>query len=357
MQIKEIQELRSLQEGVPAIAGPCSAESLEQVLGCARQLAAQGVRIFRAGIWKPRTRPGCFEGIGEPGLEWMAEVKRDTGMYTTTEVAIPRHAESALKAGIDILWIGARTSANPFAMQDLADCLRGTDIPVLVKNPINPDLELWIGSMERLEKAGICKIAAIHRGFSTYGETVYRYAPQWQLPIELRRRCPELPILCDPSHMAGRRDLVQSLAQKAFDLGADGLMVEVHPNPECAKSDAAQQLTPAQFGAMIQSLKRRSKDIPATAGADLSQFRGGIDLCDSRILETLTERFGIAREIGAYKKEHNMTVLQRDRYNEITESLVAKAETLGISENCIRSIFEAIHSESIRQQLEQFDNN
>lgn len=333
------------------IAGPCSAENERQVMETARSLSEAGVKIFRAGIWKPRTKPGCFEGIGIPGLAWLQQVKKETGMAVTTEVANPHHVEEALKAGIDLLWIGARTTVNPFAMQDIANALRGVDIPVLVKNPINPDLELWIGAMERLNKAGITKMAAIHRGFSTYGESIYRNEPQWQIPIELRRRLPELPILCDPSHMGGRSELVYSLAQTALDLDADGLMIEVHINPSCALSDASQQLTPASFNQMVERLiTRREPD--AAEFVNLEMYRKRIDDCDSRLMEILAERMDIAREIGIFKKSHNLTVLQSERYSDIIDTLENKGLELGITPQCIRNIFESIHTESIRHQLE-----
>lgn len=355
IQIRPIGLLKS-DKGPLVIAGPCSAESEEQVMDTARQLAADGVKYFRAGIWKPRTKPGCFEGIGAPGLEWLAEVKRETGMAVTTEVAKPVHVELALKAGIDILWIGARTSANPFAMQDIADALKGVDVPVMVKNPINPDLELWIGAFERLSKAGVSQLAAIHRGFSTYGEKQYRYAPQWQIPIELRRRYPELPIICDPSHMGGRQDLVLPLAQMALDLSADGLFIEVHNNPSCALSDACQQLTPAMFHEMRTHLVERVKEAPVAEDSSLGEFRKRIDLCDRKLMEALAERFAISREIGSFKKENNMAVLQSERYSGMVDKLAEQAEEAGIDAQCIRSIFEAVHTESIRQQIESMES-
>lgn len=334
------------------IAGPCSAESEQQVLSTARALSECGVRIFRAGVWKPRTRPGCFEGVGSIGLEWLNLVKQETGMAVTTEVANARHVEEALKAGIDLLWIGARTTVNPFAVQEIADSLRGTDIPVLVKNPVNPDIDLWIGALERLAKAGISQIAAIHRGFSTYGETVYRNTPQWQIPIELHRRIPQLPVLCDPSHIAGRRSLVPELAQQAMDLSTDGLFIEVHSNPEAALSDADQQLPPAEFKALCSSLVTHIEPDSRNED-DLAAFRDRIDECDGRILEFLSKRMQISREIGEYKRLHNLSVLQSSRYSDIVGSLTDKADDAGISRQCLQSIFETIHTESIRQQIER----
>ena len=333
------------------IAGPCSAESEEQVLRSARSLADAGVTVFRAGIWKPRTKPGCFEGVGEPGLEWLRTVKKETGLPVTTEVANTRHTEAALRAGIDILWIGARTAANPFAVQEIADCLRGTDIPVMVKNPVNPDLELWLGALERLNKAGIKRMAAIHRGFSTYGEKIYRNAPHWQIPIELRRRIPGLPILCDPSHMGGKRALVRELAQQALDLNADGLFIEVHCNPDQALSDAEQQLSPSEFREM-QGMLVAHREPDTVEGIELNEFRKHIDECDAALIGILGRRMRIARSIGEFKREHNLTVLQSGRYNDIVKALDEKGLTEGISTECLRSIFETIHIESIRQQLE-----
>ena len=351
VEIEPVEILAGSSGQIVLIAGPCSAESQEQVIGTARALARGGVRIFRAGIWKPRTKPGCFEGIGSQGLEWLEQVKRETGMYVTTEVANSRHVEEALSHGIDILWIGARTTANPFAVQEIADSLRGTDIPGMVKNPVNPDIDLWIGAMERLNKSGIRKLAAIHRGFSTYGEKEYRNAPQWQIPIELRRRIPRLPILCDPSHMGGRRDLVLNLSQQALNLDADGLFVEVHNNPECALSDAAQQLTPACFFDMAHNLvRRRQPDL--TECSELSEFRKRIDECDRNMLRLISERLEISSGIGMFKKEHNLTVLQSERYNDIIEALISDGERIGISRECIREVFESLHYESIRKQSE-----
>ena len=285
------------------ISGPCSAETEEQVMSTARNLAAEGIKIFRAGIWKPRTKPGGFEGIGEKGLAWMQEVKQETGMLTTTEVATAKHVELALKAGIDILWIGARTTANPFAVQEVADSLRGVDIPVFVKNPVNPDLELWIGAMERLNAAGIKRIAAIHRGFTAYEKVIYRNLPMWHIPIELMRRIPDLPIFCDPSHMGGRRELVAPLSQQAMDLGFYGLMIESHCEPDKAWSDAKQQITPDVLSFILDKLIIRNT---SEATESLRALRKQIDALDDKIIEVLSKRMRISREIAEYKKEHNM---------------------------------------------------
>lgn len=331
------------------IAGPCSAETEEQVMQTATELANRGIRIFRAGIWKPRTKPGGFEGVGKPGLAWLQRVKQETGMYVTTEVATAKHVEAALNAGMDMLWIGARTCANPFAMQEIADALAGVDIPVLVKNPVNPDLELWIGGMERLNNAGVKRMAAIHRGFSSYDKKIYRNLPQWHIPIELRRRIPNLPIFCDPSHIGGKRELIASLSQQAMDLGFDGLIVESHCNPDCAWSDAAQQVTPDVLAYILNLLVIR-KEKQSTE--NLNELRTQIDECDNNIIEILAKRMRICREIGTFKKEHAMTILQTGRYNEILEKRGAQGELCGMSANFVRTIFEAIHGESVRQQME-----
>lgn len=331
------------------IAGPCSAETEEQVLSTAHALAGKGVKIFRAGIWKPRTKPGGFEGIGKEGLPWMKRVKEETGMLITTEVATPTHVEQALEAGMDMLWVGARTSANPFAMQDLADALQGVDIPVLVKNPVNPDLELWIGAMERINRAGIKRIGAIHRGFSSYDKTIYRNLPQWHIPIELRRRMPDLPIICDPSHIGGRRELVAPLCQQAMDLGFDGLIVESHCNPDAAWSDAKQQITPDILDYILSLLVIRTDKMTTE---NLNELRKQIDDCDNKLIEILSKRMRIAREIGMYKKEHNMTILQTDRYSEILEKRGAQGALCGIDSECVKNIFESIHEESVHQQMQ-----
>ena len=298
------------------IAGPCSAETEEQVMTTARELAMKGCHNFRAGVWKPRTKPGGFEGHGEPALVWLKQVKDDTKMLVSTEVATPEHVELCLKYGIDILWIGARTSANPFAMQAIADSLKGVDVPVFVKNPVNPDLELWIGALERLNQAGIKRLGAIHRGFSSYEQKIYRNAPMWQIPIELRRRIPELPIISDPSHIGGRRELIAPLCQQAMDLGFDGLIIESHCDPDKAWSDAKQQVTP--------------------------------DVLDYM----LAKRMKVCREIGQYKKEHNMTVLQANRYNEILNKRGAQGALCGMDPEFVAHVFENIHEESVRQQIE-----
>ena len=330
------------------IAGPCSAETEEQVMTTATQLAKVGIKVFRAGIWKPRTKPGSFEGIGEKGLPWLQRVQKECGMLVSTEVANKAHVEAALKAGIDILWIGARTSANPFAMQESADVLKGVDIPVLVKNPVNPDLELWIGALERLNNAGVKRLGAIHRGFSSYDKRIYRNLPMWHIPIELHRRIPALPMICDPSHIGGKRELIAPLCQQAMDLGFDGLIIESHCKPDEAWSDASQQVTPEVLDFILDRLVIRST---TESTESLHSLRLQIDECDDNIIDILSKRMRISREIATYKREHNMTVVQASRYNEIIDKRVAQGTLCGMSAEFMKAIFEAIHEESVHQQL------
>ena len=331
------------------MAGPCSAETEEQVMSTARMLAQRGCHMFRAGVWKPRTKPGGFEEHGEMALPWLEAVKAETGMLIGTEVATPEHVELCLKHGIDILWIGARTTANPFAMQELADSLKGVDVPVFVKNPVNPDIELWIGGMERINQAGVKRMAAIHRGFSSYDNKMYRNTPMWQIPLELRRRIPHLPIICDPSHIGGRRELIAPLCQQAMDLGFDGLIVESHCNPDKAWSDAKQQVTPDVLDYILSLLVVRDEK---TTTEGIGQLRGQIDELDNQLMELLAKRMRICREIGQYKKEHNMTVFQANRYNEILEKRGAQGALCGMDPEFIATVFESIHEESVRQQIE-----
>lgn len=335
------------------IAGPCSAETEEQVMETAMDLAKNGVRIFRAGIWKPRTKPGGFEGVGSVGLTWLQEVKKETGMLVATEVANKQHVEEALNAGVDVLWIGARTSANPFAMQEIADSLVGADVPVLVKNPVNPDLELWIGAMQRIYNAGIRQIGAIHRGFSACGKHLYRNMPQWHIPIELRRRMPELTLICDPSHIGGKRELVAPLSQQAMDMGFDGLIVESHCDPDSAWSDKSQQVTPEVLNFILNMLVVR--DTTQTTES-LTLLRQQIDQIDNDLLEALSKRMRISREIGQYKKEHSMPVVQTGRYDDILNSRAAAAEELGMNGDFMKTVYQAIHEESVRQQIEVLNN-
>lgn len=330
------------------IAGPCSAESREQTLAAARGVAAAGGAIFRAGIWKPRTKPGSFEGRGGEALEWLTEVKRELGLKVITEVATPEHLEQALRAGIDGVWIGARTTTNPFATQQIADALRGVDTAVIVKNPVIPDVDLWIGAIERIYNSGVRRLAAVHRGFGTHETTPYRNAPHWSVPIELHRRLPMLTILSDPSHIGGRRDMVAQLSQQALDIGFSGLMIESHPEPDAALSDAMQQITPAMLATLLHDL--RLHRTPASDDA-LSDLRLHIDTIDSRIIELLAERMDVAREIGEYKIEHGMAIVQQNRYNDLLLSAEARAEAVSVSRSFIHQIFSAIHEESVRQQI------
>lgn len=330
------------------IAGPCSAETEEQVMTTARQLAAMGVKIFRAGVWKPRTKPGGFEGVGSPALKWLMQAEKETGMYMATEVATQKHVYEALKFGIDMLWIGARTAANPFAVQEIADTLNGVDIPILIKNPVNPDLELWVGAIERLYNAGIRRLGVIHRGFSTSDKSVYRNIPQWHIPIELKRRFPSLPVICDPSHIGGRRDMIQKLSQQAMDLNYSGLIIESHCTPDEAWSDKAQQVTPAALKEILNAIVIRDT---VQSTEDLSVLRAQIDELDNELLRLLSRRMRISREIGLYKLEHDMPILQTQRYDHILNSRAEQGERMDMSAKFVKQVLEAIHSESVRQQF------
>jgi chorismate mutase len=330
------------------IAGPCSAETEEQVLTTAKQLSDRGIKIFRAGIWKPRTRPGAFEGIGSEGLKWLKRVQSEYGMYTATEVATAKHVTECIKYGVDMIWIGARTSANPFAVQEIADALEGSNIPVLIKNPVNPDLDLWIGAIERLYLAGVRRMGVIHRGFSSADKKIYRNIPQWHIPIELRRRYPNLPIFCDPSHIGGKRELISSLSQQAMDLNYDGLIIESHCDPDCAWSDKDQQVTPDILDYILNLLVIR--DGKQTTES-LTELRKQIDEMDDQLVEVLAKRMRVSREIGTYKKEHNMQILQTQRYSEILEDRINQAIKFGIDGDCMKKILESIHEESVRQQM------
>lgn len=334
------------------IAGPCSAETEEQVLEAARRLAQLGVRIFRAGVWKPRTMPGQFEGNGAKALPWLKAVKEQTGMLIATEVATPEHVEQALESGVDMLWIGARTTVNPFAVQAIADCLQGKDVPVLVKNPINPDLDLWIGALQRLNGAGIKRLAAVHRGFSCQDAQIYRNPPMWQIPIELRLRIPEIPIICDPSHIGGSRELIAPISQQAMDLGFDGLMVESHCHPDEAWSDARQQVTPERLLDIFHQLR-----IPEykPENDDIQRLRLQIDDIDEQLIELLSRRFSVCREIGQYKKANNMVVLQTMRYSQMLERRSEQGSRCGVGEAFVKRIFDVIHKESVRQQMDIVD--
>jgi chorismate mutase len=332
-------------------AGPCSAESQEQVLETAQALTGQGVGFFRAGIWKPRTRPGGFEGVGLKGLAWLDHARTVTGLKVGTEVAEPAHVEACLEFGLDVLWVGARTTTNPFSVQAIADALKGTDIPVLVKNPMSADMGLWIGALERLANAGITRLGAIHRGFSSPLEMRYRNTPNWKISIELKRQMPELPMLCDPSHICGKADLIPGIAQEAMDLLFDGLMVEVHPDPPNALSDAAQQLTPEQFRSMITRLElpHELSDSPAFINR-LSELRENVDEVDSQLLDLLGRRMEIVREMGRLKAEQHVSTLQPHRWQEIVSDRVKKGLGLDLSEDFILQLMQSIHEEAIRQQ-------
>lgn len=333
------------------IAGPCSIESEEQVLKTAKGLAASGIKIFRGGIWKPRTSPGGFEGIGEIGLPWLKKVKEETGMLVSTEVANRAHVELALEAGVDMVWIGARTSANPFAVQEVADAIKesGKDVAVLVKNPVNPDLELWIGALKRIYNSGIRRLGAIHRGFSTYGKHLYRNMPEWRIPIELQRRYPDLPIFCDPSHISGKRELIASVSQQALDMNYAGLIIESHCDPDSAWSDKNQQVSPEVLNVILNTLVLRDE---SSTTENLALLRQQIDRINDELLELLARRMRVSCEIGQYKKEHHMPVIQQSRYNELMDQLVKNGEEMGMSADFIRTILAAIHEESVRQQLE-----
>jgi chorismate mutase len=334
------------------ISGPCSAETEEQLLSTAQRLANTGkIDVLRAGIWKPRTRPGMFEGIGTKGLPWMQKAKALTGLPLTVEVATAKQVEDALHFDIDILWIGARTTVNPFSVQEIADALKGVDVPVLIKNPINPDLELWGGAVERIARAGISQIGLIHRGFSNYGNTEYRNAPMWHLAIEMKRRNPDMLMICDPSHICGRRDILQEISQKSVDLDFDGLMIESHIDPDNAWSDAKQQITPEQVGDMLSSIIWRTEDVNSEVyHAALEKLRQQINHLDDELMMVLSQRMKIAENIGLYKRDNNITILQTNRWNEILERATKRGEKIGLSKEFITRYFDAVHMESINHQ-------
>lgn len=335
------------------IAGPCSAESEQQLFETAKALKGTGIEILRAGIWKPRTHPNSFEGVGVEGLAWMRRVQQELGMKTSTEVANGKHVYEALKAGVDLLWIGARTTANPFAMQEIADALKGTDIPVLVKNPVNPDVELWVGALERLNMAGLKKIGVIHRGFSTYNKVKYRNMPQWQLPIEIKRRFRDMLMICDPSHISGKREYIREVSQQAMDLGFDGLIIESHICPELALSDAEQQLTPAALADVISRIIIRDMDSEnVTYRENIDELRARIDELDDELIDILARRMKVSEEIGHYKKENNIAILQAVRWDKILEKVLRKGEEKNLPDDFMEKIFKAIHQASIDRQTE-----
>lgn len=333
------------------IAGPCSAESEEQVMETARGLKELGIHVFRAGVWKPRTHPGGFEGYGTPALKWLARVKKELGMFTCCEVANEKHVYECIKHGVDMLWVGARTSANPFLMQELADAISDADIPVLVKNPVNPDLELWIGALERLNCAGVRKLGVVHRGFTTSQKMAYRNDPGWNIALQLRTLYPNLPFFADPSHMGGSRQYLLELSQRALDLGLDGLMIEAHNNPSCALSDAKQQLTPDGLAELLGKIVVRDPDSDSSEYREnINQLRTRIDVLDENILHLLKQRMEISEKIGQYKKDHNIAIVQASRWDSLLADIVEKGLASGMSEEFLNTVFAAIHTESVRKQ-------
>lgn len=339
------------------VAGPCSLESEEQALETAKLLAADPrIFIYRGGVWKPRTRPGSFEGVGSIGLKWLQLVKKETGLLVGTEVANAQHTEEALNAGIDVLWIGARSTASPFVVQEIADVVKGTNATVMVKNPVNPDVQLWVGALERVNQAGIKNLVAIHRGFTPFSESPYRNYPNWKMVIELRRLFPKLPVICDPSHIAGKREFLYEISQKAFDMGMDGLMIESHIDPSCALSDKAQQLKPADLAALLDKLviRHENTDNPQFDN-QLDLLRSRIDVLDKELLEVLSSRIKIIREIGTYKKEHNVTALQINRWTQLMENRVKMGMEMDLNETFTKILFQLIHEDSVRMQTEIMD--
>ena len=341
------------------VAGPCSAESEEQIMETAAGLKELGINVFRAGIWKPRTHPGSFEGIGSEGLKWMQRAKREYGLKISTEVASEKHVFECLKFGVDLVWLGARTTANPFLVQEIADALKDTDIPVLVKNPVNPDLDLWIGALERLNRAGIKKLGVIHRGFSTFDKIKYRNDPQWQVAVELRSRHPELPFFVDPSHMAGSKDYIREISQRSLDLGFEGLMIESHCNPSVALSDAKQQLTPPELSDLLYNqivVREKDSDSPEWK-ENIDQLRAKIDIIDENILYALGSRMKISRQIGEYKKNNNIAILQTSRWDAILAKVVEAGKEFGLSEKFVKNVFNAIHEASVEAQNDIISGN
>lgn len=340
------------------IAGPCSVETKEQILTIAKEVAKLGiVSVFRGGIWKPRTRPNSFEGVGTIGLKWLKNVKDETGLPIAVEVANSEHVEIALKHNVDILWIGARTTANPFSVQEIADTLKGNDIPVMIKNPVNPDLQLWIGALERINQAGITKLMAVHRGFSSFNKTIYRNKPNWEIVIELKRKIPELPVICDPSHIGGRRDLILSISQEAFDLEMNGIIVEVHNQPDKALSDAEQQITPDELEQILKKIVLRNHRFINAKNIDqLEQLREKIDFIDKELLELLSFRKTMIEKIGEYKKENKITILQLSRWDEIMKSRIEMGEKLNLEKEFVQLFYQFIHEDAIKRQAEILNN-
>lgn len=336
------------------VAGPCSAESEEQIMETAKGLKEMGINVFRAGIWKPRTHPGCFEGVGAEGLKWLQKVKSEYGLKVATEVAGEKHVAECLRHGVDLVWLGARTTANPFLVQEIADALKGTDIPVLVKNPVNADMDLWIGALERLSRAGVRKLGVIHRGFSTFDKIRYRNDPQWQVAIELRSRYPELPFFVDPSHLGGHKDYIREISQRSLDLGFEGLMIESHCNPSVALSDAKQQLTPSELSDLLYNqIVVREKDSDAPEWKEnIDHLRAKIDVIDENILYALGSRMNVSRQIGEYKKENNIAIIQAARWDKVLSKVVEKGSDYGLTEKFLKDVFAAIHEASVEVQNE-----
>lgn len=355
--IDKFESWSPVKERPLIISGPCSAESEEQLLDTCTQLYQEGIRVMRAGVWKPRTRPGGFEGIGKDALGWIQTVKKELGVKFAVEVANPDHVEACLAAGIDILWVGARSTVNPFTVQEIADALKGVDVPVLIKNPINPDLALWLGAIERINKAGITKIGAIHRGFSSFQKTKYRNVPAWQFPIELKREFPDMPLLGDPSHICGNREMLLDVAQKALDLNYDGLMIESHRDPDNAWSDAKQQVTPKRLGEMVRELRPRSAhSSSASFNNFMDEMRDQIDNADREILEALANRMRLVEKIGEYKRDNNVTIFQVDRWNEIYKSRAEWGKSLSLTSDFVEETYKLIHVASIKRQTEIMTN-
>ena len=355
MEIIPMYEWGMFTEPKPSVvAGPCSAESEEQVVETAKGLKEMGINVFRAGIWKPRTHPGCFEGVGAVGLKWLQRIQKEYGLKVATEVAGEKHVVECLKHGVDMVWLGARTTANPFLVQEIADALKGTDIPVLVKNPVNADLDLWIGALERLSRAGIKKLGVIHRGFSTFDKIKYRNDPQWQVAIELRSRYPELPFFVDPSHMGGSRDYIQEISQRSLDLGFEGLMIESHCNPSVALSDSKQQLTPDELRDLLYNqVVVRDKDSDAPEWKEnIDQLRAKIDVIDENIVYALGSRMNVSRKIGEYKKENNIAIIQTARWDKVFSKVLEKGKDYGLTEKFLSDVFTAIHEASVEVQNE-----
>jgi chorismate mutase len=333
------------------VAGPCSAESEQQVMKICKEVAQNSsVKLLRAGIWKPRTRPNSFEGLGEIALPWLVNAGKETGLPTTTEVANKKHVEAALKAGVDVLWIGARTTVNPFAVQEIADAVQGVDIPVMIKNPVNPDLQLWLGAFERFEKVGITDLTAVHRGFSVYKHKKYRNVPNWQIPIALKEQRPDLPIICDPSHITGRRDLLLEVSQKAMDLNFEGLMIETHPNPDEAWSDAAQQVTSEGLNSILSQLVLRSVEVSKDVEGSMEELRAKISILDDRLFEILGARMELSEDVGQLKRENNITILQQEHWQKVIASRIEHRGEFRLTQQFVRQMMDAIHQESIRHQ-------